>query len=224
MKHRGKKLNLSVWILIGLALGVAAGLGLQGAPWIAEDYIKPLGALFLNLIKMLVVPLVFSSIVVGTCGLGDASHVGRIGVKTIAFYLFTTALAVSFGLLAANLFPVGRGLGYAAEETTGAAAQAPSLVDTLLNMVPTNPVAALAEGNMLQIILFSILLGGALLLIGARSRPLLRGIESLAEAMYALTGAVMKLAPFAVFALITPIVASYGRDVLPSLLGVVGLV
>lgn len=106
MKH---KPPLSVQILIGLLLGVLAGLALQAAPDVAQTYIKPFGVLFLNLIKMVVVPLVFASITVGTCGLGDAKKVGRIGGKTILFYLCTTALAVTLGLLAANLFPVGRG-------------------------------------------------------------------------------------------------------------------
>ena len=118
MKH---KPPLSVQILIGLLLGVLAGLALQAAPDVARTYIKPFGVLFLNLIKMVVVPLVFASITVGTCGLGDAKKVGRIGGKTILFYLCTTALAVTLGLLAANLFPVGRGLGQVAQESAGAA-------------------------------------------------------------------------------------------------------
>ena len=224
MKQQGKRWGLSARIFLGLALGVAAGLAFQGAPGPLEAILRPVGTLFLNLLKMLVVPLVFSSIAVGACGLGNAGQVGRIGVKAVAFYLVTTALAVTLGLFAANLFPVGRGLGYQAEGTPSAPAESPGLLDTLLDIVPTNPVAALAEGNMLQIILFAVLLGGALLLIGEKGRPLRRGLESLAEAMYALTGAVMKLAPIAVFALIAPIVASYGREVLPSLLGLATLV
>ena len=224
MKQQGKRWGLSARIFLGLALGVAAGLAFQGAPGPLEAILRPVGTHFLNLLKMLVVPLVFSSIAVGACGLGNAGQVGRIGVKAVAFYLVTTALAVTLGLFAANLFPVGRGLGYQAEGTPSAPAESPGLLDTLLDIVPTNPVAALAEGNMLQIILFAVLLGGALLLIGEKGRPLRRGLESLAEAMYALTGAVMKLAPIAVFALIAPIVASYGREVLPSLLGLATLV
>ena len=204
MKH---KPPLSVQILIGLLLGVLAGLALQAAPDVARTYIKPFGVLFLNLIKMVVVPLVFASITVGTCGLGDAKKVGRIGGKTILFYLCTTARAVTLGLLAANLFPVGRGLGQVAQESAGAAGTTVSVADTLLNIVPTNPVAALAEGNMLQIIFFALCLGGAILLIGEKGLPLLAVCDSLAEAMYALTGFIMKLAPVAVFALIAPVVA-----------------
>ena len=218
MKH---KPPLSVQILIGLLLGVLAGLALQAAPDVARTYIKPFGVLFLNLIKMVVVPLVFASITVGTCGLGDAKKVGRIGGKTILFYLCTTALAVTLGLLAANLFPVGRGLGQVAQESAGAAGTTVSVADTLLNIVPTNPVAALAEGNMLQIIFFALCLGGAILLIGEKGLPLLAVCDSLAEAMYALTGFIMKLAPVAVFALIAPVVAELGPRVLLAFLGVI---
>ena len=218
MKH---KPPLSVQILIGLLLGVLAGLALQAAPDVARTYIKPFGVLFLNLIKMVVVPLVFASITVGTCGLGDAKKVGRIGGKTILFYLCTTALAVTMGLLAANLFPVGRGLGQVAQESAGAAGTTVSVADTLLNIVPTNPVAALAEGNMLQIIFFALCLGGAILLIGEKGLPLLAVCDSLAEAMYALTGFIMKLAPVAVFALIAPVVAELGPRVLLAFLGVI---
>ena len=204
MKH---KPPLSVQILIGLLLGVLAGLALQAAPDVARTYIKPFGVLFLNLIKMVVVPLVFASITVGTCGLGDAKKVGRIGGKTILFYLCTTALAVR--------------LGQVAQESAGAAGTTVSVADTLLNIVPTNPVAALAEGNMLQIIFFALCLGGAILLIGEKGLPLLAVCDSLAEAMYALTGFIMKLAPVAVFALIAPVVAELGPRVLLAFLGVI---
>ena len=147
MKQK-KKSRLSLWILIGLGLGIGVGLGLRalGAAETAEIFIRPFGALFLNLIKMLVVPLVFSSIVVGTCGLGDARQVGRVGAKTVLFYLVTTAAAVTLGLAAGNLFPLGRGLNLTAPAGQ-APAEAVSPVDTLLNIIPSNPVAALAEGK-----------------------------------------------------------------------------
>ena len=99
MKQQGKRWGLSARIFLGLALGVAAGLAFQGAPGPLETVLRPVGTLFLNLLKMLVVPLVFSSIAVGACGLGNAGQVGRIGVKAVAFYLVTTALAVTLGLL-----------------------------------------------------------------------------------------------------------------------------
>lgn len=190
----------------------------------AETFLRPIGTLFLNVVKLLIVPLVFSSITVGVCGLGDAKSVGRVGGKTIVFYLLTTAVAVTVGLLAANLFPVGRGMGLTAPTIPAGEGETPDVISTLLNMVPSNPVAALAEGNMLQIIVTALILGGGILIAGDRGRPLFLVMESLADVMYALTGAVMKFAPLAVFALIAPVVAQYGPSVLLDLLGVITLV
>ena len=218
-----RKLPLSLRILLGLGLGVLAGLALQDAPEFSAAWIQPFGTLFLNLVKMLVVPLVFCSLTAGVGGLGDARHMGRVGGRTLLFYLCTTALAVALGLLSANLFPVGRGLGY---PLPAAREEAPSfsLADTLLGIVPTNPIQALAEGNMLQILFFALALGWASLTIGEKGAPLLRAFGSLAEAMYALTERIMVLAPVAVFALIAPVVAAEGPRVLSSLLGVAVLV
>ena len=139
-----RKLPLSLRILLGLGLGVLAGLALQDAPEFSAAWIQPFGTLFLNLVKMLVVPLVFCSLTAGVGGLGDARHMGRVGGRTLLFYLCTTALAVALGLLSANLFPVGRGLGY---PLPAAREEAPSfsLADTLLGIVPTNPIQALAD-------------------------------------------------------------------------------
>lgn len=219
-----RRVSLSVWILAGLGLGILTGLALQGAPWVANTFLQPIGTLFLNVVKLLIVPLVFSSITVGVCGLGDAKSVGRVGGKTIMFYLFTTALAVTVGLAAANLFPVGRGMGLTAPVSSVGEGETLDVISTLLNMVPSNPVAALAEGNMLQIIVTALILGGGILIAGDRGNPLFLAMESLADVMYALTGAVMKFAPLAVFALIAPVVAQYGPSVLLDLLGVIALV
>jgi Na+/H+-dicarboxylate symporter len=217
MKTEKKKLNLSVKVLIGLVIGIVVGLFLPAD--FANTYIKPFGTLFMNLIKMIVVPLVFSSIVVGTCGLNDAKTLGRMGGKTIAYYLCTTAMAVVIGLLAANLFPVGRELAFEMEAVSEA--ETTSVVDTLLNIVPTNPVKALADGNMLQIICFAIALGIGILMCGEKGTPLLNCLNSLAEAMYSLTSGVMKLAPIAVFALVCPVVATNGPKSLLPMLGII---
>lgn len=133
-----RKLPLSLRILLGLGLGVLAGLALQDAPEFSAAWIQPFGTLFLNLVKMLVVPLVFCSLTAGVGGLGDARHMGRVGGRTLLFYLCTTALAVALGLLSANLFPVGRGLGY---PLPAAREEAPSfsLADTLLGLSPPIP-------------------------------------------------------------------------------------
>lgn len=201
-----------------------AGLVLQRAPEFAQTFFQPIGTLFLNVVRLLIVPLVFSSITVGVCGLGDAKSVGRVGGKTIAFYLVTTAVAVIVGLIAANLFPVGIGMDLVAPAVEEQETADLNLTDTLLNLVPTNPVAALAEGNMLQIIVTALILGGGILITGEKGRTLFEVMESLADIMYAITGAVMKFAPIAVFALIAPVVAQYGPKVLLDLFGVIALV
>jgi len=212
-----KKLNLSIKVLIGLLIGIVVGLIVPAD--IANTFIKPFGTLFLNMIKMVVVPLVFSSIVVGTCGLGDAKALGRLGGKTVGYYMVTTALAVTIGLVIANIFPVGRELAFEMESL--GELKSTSVVDTFLNIVPTNPIKALADGNMLQVIFFALALGFGIILCGEKGAPLHNVIDSLAEAMYSLTGAIMQLAPFAVFALVTPVVAVNGPKSLLPMLGLI---
>lgn len=219
-----KKMQLSTKILIGLAAGIVAGILLQGAPDVANTWIKPFGTLFLNLIKMIIVPLVLASLIVGTCGLGDVKKLGRIGGKTLAYYLLTTAFAVLLGLILANIFKVGAGYVLPSEIKPAEASQIPKFVDTLLNIIPTNPVKALADGNMLQIIAFALILGGGIVALGDKGKPVFDFFDSLAEATYKITGGIMALAPYAVFALITPVVASNGPKVLLPLLSVIIIV
>ncbi len=219
-----KKVQLSTKILIGLVAGILAGILLQGSPDIANHWIKPFGTLFLNLIKMIIVPLVLASLVVGTCGLGDVRKLGRIGGKTLAYYLLTTAFAVILGLILANMFSVGAGFTIPAETKAAEAKEIPKVVDTLLNIIPTNPIKALADGNMLQIIAFALILGGGIVVLGEKGKPLYDFFDSLTEATYKITGGIMNFAPYAVFALIVPVVAAIGPKVLLPLLSVIIIV
>jgi Na+/H+-dicarboxylate symporter len=213
--------NIALWkkILIGLILGVAVGAFL-GAD---AEYIKPLGTLFINAIKMLIVPLVFCSLVVGVTSMQDTKKMGRIGFKTVAIYMFTTALAISIGLGIGSIFEPGAGLNMVATSEV-VAKDAPSLVDTVLAMVPKNPVGALAAGNILQIIVFALGLGIALTLIGEKGKPVVRVFESFAEAMYKLTEIVMSFAPIGVFALSAWVAGKYGLDILLPLAKVIAAV
>jgi len=216
-----KKLNMSIKTLIALALGVVAGLLLQDYKEEAKTYIGPFGTLFLNCIKMIVVPMVFSSIIVGICGIGDAKKVGRIGGKTVLYFFCTTAFAATFGLIVANVFKIGKGFQIVTDVSEVTLSENPSIIDTLVNIIPSNPIQALANGDMLQVIAFAIILGGGIVMIGDVRKPIYRAFNGLAEAMYAITGVIMKFTPVAVFALITPIVAENGPSVLLPLLGVV---
>ncbi|MDW7660624.1 MAG: dicarboxylate/amino acid:cation symporter [Bacillota bacterium] len=212
-----KKMQLTTKILLGLVLGIIVGLLLQGAPDIAQTYIKPFGTLFLNLIKMIIVPLVFSSLVVGAASIGDPKSLGRIGGKTLAYYLITTAFAVTIGLLLATVLQPGAGLSIPVD-ATAEAAEVPSIINTLLNMVPANPLKGLVDGNILQVIVFALFLGiGSTALPDNVSKPFISFFDSLAEIMYKITAFVMMLAPIGVFALIVPVVSSYGLDVLKPL-------
>ncbi|OEY65059.1 dicarboxylate/amino acid:cation symporter [Marinobacter sp. X15-166B] len=204
--------GLSLWkkILIGMVLGIAAGviMGPNAA------ILKPLGTLFINAIKMLIVPLVFCSLVVGVTSMQDTRKMGRIALKSVVLYLATTAVAISIGLGLATLFTPGEGLNMVAGDTAAAGKEAPTLIATLLNMIPTNPVGALAAGNILQIIVFALSLGIALTLCGDKAKPVMGLFESLAEAMYKLTEMVMKLAPYGVFGLMAWVAGTYGLEIL----------
>ncbi|OEC36999.1 Na+/H+-dicarboxylate symporter [Pseudomonas cuatrocienegasensis] len=213
--------GMPLWqqILIGLALGVLVGLLFKDvAPLLA-----PLGALFLNAIKMLIVPLVFVSLVAGITCMQDTAKLGRISAKTIAIYLVTTAFAVSIGLLFGALFTPGEGMNMVASATTEAK-QAPSLMQILVGLVPANPVAAFAEGNILQIIVFAIALGVSMNLVGEKAAPAVKLFNSLAEVFYKLTDLVMRFAPIGVFALIAGVVSAHGIEVLLPLAGVIGVI
>ncbi|ABY94789.1 dicarboxylate/amino acid:cation symporter [Thermoanaerobacter sp. CM-CNRG TB177] len=206
------KFGIATKIFIALIVGVFVGLLLTPAPDVASTYIKPFGELFLNLIRMMVVPLVLSSLIVGTASLGDVKKLGRIGAKTIAYYLLTTALAITIGIILANIIKPGTGITLPVEEVE--IKGEPPLI-TPADLVPSNPVKAMAEGNMLQIIVFAIFLGIAITLVGEKGKPVLDFFNSLAEISYKIVWIIMEYyAPIGVFALIVPVVADHG----PSLL------
>lgn len=212
-----KKIQLTTKIFLGLALGIVLGIILQPNPDIATKFIKPFGTLFLNLIKLVIVPLVFSSLVVGACGMDDVRKLGRIGGKTVAYYMLTTAFAVTIGLVLANLTNVGGGFSIPVDAKVEVAA-APNVIDTLLNIIPSNPLKALVEGNMLQIIAFALIIGAGIIGIGEKGKVLFNFFDAFAEVMYKIIGVIMQFAPIGVFALITPVVAVNGPSVLLPLL------
>ena len=180
---------------------------------------------------MVVVPLVFASLLVGTAGLNDIRKMGRIGAKTVAYYLCTTAIAITIGLLMANTFRPGTGLSQQAQEKliqsgsqeVGAQIETPpekpTVTDILLNIIPTNPVKAFVEGKMLQIIFLALMTGICLSLIGAeRSQPVIDFFESVNNVVIAMVHIIMKIAPYGVFALISAVIADLGLGMLFILL------
>ena len=215
---KGKKLSLVTKIMIGLILGIIVGLFFTSIPKVAVTYIKPFGDLFLNLIKMLIVPLVFSSLVIGASSCGDVKKVGRIGVKTLVYFFVTTAIAIVIGLFLADTIKPGVGITLTAASTAVKQTKSPTIVQTLLNIVPTNPIDSMAKGDMLPIIFFAMVTGIAALYIGDKGKPYLSICNSVAEIMYKLTGVIMNFAPYGVFALIVPVIAQNGPKILLPLL------
>ncbi len=215
-------MNLSVKILIALGLGIIAGLslGAEGAKF-AAAWIGPLGTIFMNMIKMLIVPLVFSSLVIGVCALGDIKKIGRIGAKTVGWYLGTTFFAIILGLAFGLIFEPGVGVNMPGADVKAAAKAAPPIMKVIVNIFPTNPLDAMLKANMLQIIVFALFLGIAITGVGERAEYLKRTIDGLAEVSYKMVGYIMKFAPIGVFGLVAPVVAANGPAVLLPLLKVI---
>ena len=172
---------------------------------------------------MLIVPLIFVSLVTGVASLQNLSTMGRISIKTFVLYLATTAVAITIGLGLAVLFQPGVGVDLGTAAAVSAKA-APTLTETILGLVPTNPVAAFAEGNVLQIIVFAIFVGLAITLAGEAAKPVRAFFDSAAEVMYKLTSIIISFAPYGVFALMVWVAGAYGMDVLAPLAKVIALV
>lgn len=207
MKIKG---NLLVQILIAFAVAVI--LGIVFGP--AIEVVAPLGDLFLRLIKFIIAPLILATLVVGIASTGDPKQLGRIGIKTISYYLATTGIAVVIGLGFAYLISPGKGLDLSIPDTTVEVNETGGAIATLLNIIPENPFEALASGNILQIIFFAVFIGLAITLVGKPAAPVRRFFEGFAEVMYKITGIIMRFAPIGVLGLVAPVVGQYGLSVL----------
>ena len=217
------RISLPAQMAIGMILGVVAGLA---APSMGFDvaWFKPIGQLFINLIRMVVVPLVLATIVAGAASVGDLSKLGRLASKTLIYYFCTTAVAVFIGLVFANIINPGEGLSLSTEGLKAQSVQqAPRMMDVFLGIVPINPIDAMSKGNMLQVIFFAILFGFALSMLGERGRPAFVFFDACAEVMIKVTGIVMHYAPIGVFGLMAFTVANHGLSVLLPLIKLVGV-
>lgn len=216
-------MNLSVQIMVALILSVCAGLviGPEGLPFV-NKWIAPIGTIFINFIKMMIVPVVTCSLIVGVTSLGgDSKKLGRISAKTICLYLITTAVAIVLGFAVAGIIQPGVGLDIAGK-VAPKVKEAPTFMQVLVNMVPTNPVDAMAKGQILPVIIFALLVGiGITQLDEKRSRFLMDLYDAGAEVCYKIISMVMKFAPLGVFALLLPVVCKNGPKVLLPLLSVI---
>ncbi|MDD6133868.1 MAG: dicarboxylate/amino acid:cation symporter [Selenomonadaceae bacterium] len=218
-------MNLSIKIFIALILSVVVGLivGEPALPFI-NWWIAPIGTIFINLIKMMIVPVVFFSLVVGMTSLGDTKKLGRIGLKTILLYLFTTAIAIIIGFGIAGLIHPGVGLQIASDAAVKVK-EAPSIMQVFVAMVPANPIEAMAKAQILPVIIFSLFVGVGILQVGGeRAELLVKFFDAAAEVSYKIIGIVMSFAPYGVFALLLPVVAKNGPKVLLPLMSVIACV
>lgn len=228
-----KKLSLTTVIFIALLLGAITGLVLN--LWVPAGFVRDqvfvegifyvFGQGFIRLMQMLVVPLVFCSLVCGSMAIGDTKKLGKVGVKTMGFYLLTTAIAVSVAIFIAFCINPGVGLNMGTMETAEAVSvEKTSFAETLLNIIPTNPIAALANGEMLPLILFALIIGAILAHRGERADTVANFFSQFNDIMMDMTTGVMKLAPIGVFCLIARTFAGLGLDAFLPLLKYMGAV
>jgi Na+/H+-dicarboxylate symporter len=225
-----KKLSLTSKVLIGMGLGIAigllinlTGLNVKGGfvnTYVVDGLLFVMGKLFINALKMLVVPLVFFSLLSGVCGIGNLKILGRVGTKSFALYILTTAIAIAVAIIIATSAHIGLGMNLAAD-TSFTTQTAPPLTEVLIGIIPTNPLAAMAQGQMLPLIFFTILLGVSIVMVGTKAKGIVAGIEVANEIMMKMVTLVMVVAPYAVFALIAKSMAELGLDLLGQLAGYV---
>ncbi len=223
-------MNLTNKVLLGMASGIAVGLffnlsGLNVTGSFINEYVvnglfHSIGSLFVNALKMLVVPLVFFSLICGVCGIGNIKTLGRVGSKSFALYMLTTAVAITVAITVAAVAGIGTGMNQVTDATF-AGREAPPLTEVLINIIPTNPLNAMASGEMLPIIFFSILLGISILMVETKAQKVIENAEVANEIMMKMVGIVMAVAPYAVFALIAKSMADLGMDLLVQLAGYV---
>ena len=227
-----QKMTLTTKVLIGMGLGISVGLifnliGLngEGSPvntYLVNGLFFMIGKMFVTALTMLVVPLVFFSLITGVIGIGDISSLGKVGGKSFALYMLTTAVAITVGISIAATLGVGKGVNMTSI-VSFSAIEAPSLSAVLIDIIPSNIINAMALGKMLQIIFFSILAGISILMVGEKAEPVVKLLEIGNEIMMKMVNIVMAVAPYAVFALLAKAISDLGLDLLVDLAAYVGV-
>ncbi len=227
-KNLGLTGKIIVAMILGIILGLFinySGLNAEGSfvnTYITNGFLAIVGKLFVNSLKMLVVPLVLISLICGVCGIGDIRLLGRIGGKTFFIYMMTTALAIATAIGLGIVFGIGKGMDIGTDAAFEAQS-APPLLDVFSNIIPSNPISAMANGDMLSIIFFAILIGISILMVGKPAKGLVQSLELINEVILKMVTIIMNLAPYGVFALLTKAMAELGLDLIWSLLGYVAV-
>ena len=215
-KTEKKPMPLAMKIFIALVLAIIAGMLLQDHAEFANEYIKPFGTIFLNLVKFIVGPIVLFSIISGVVSLSDVRKVGSIGGTTVIYYFCTTAVATAIGLLFANIFkkyyPV-----LSTSSLTYEAPEASKPMDVVIGIFPSNFLAPIAESNMLQVIVMALLIGFAIILLGEKAEATIEGLERWNSIFMKVMEMILELSPIGVFCLLCPVIASNGPKVIGSL-------
>lgn len=216
------KLGLATWIFIGMLIGVAFGYFFPNA----GTQMKPLGDMFIRMIKMIVVPLIFSSLIMGIAGSGNFKTLGRLALKAMIWFTCATALALLIGMVVANVFQPGTGIERLAADSNEASGQAATksidMVDFVVKIIPTNAVDAAARADMLQIVAFSVFFGVSAAAAGEKGKPVVDFAKSVAEIMFKFTDFVMRAAPIGVFAMMAYTIGKFGLGILIPLGKLVG--
>ena len=201
-------MNLSIQIFLSLVLSVVVGLMLgEGAAAPVKMWIAPIGTMFINLIKMMIVPVVFCSLIVGMTSMGDMKKLGRIGVKTLVIYMVTTAIAIVIGFAVAMAIEPGIGMALPTAEAPKVK-EAPSIMQVFVAMIPSNPIASMAKADILPIIIFALFTGAGIISVGGkRAEILISFFDAMAEVCYKIIAMIMRLAPIGVFCLLLPLLS-----------------
>ena len=215
------KFTLAYQILVGLILGIIVGAIFFGNPAV-EKYLQPIGTIFINMIKMIVVPIIVSTLILGVAGTGDIKQLGKLGGKTLIYFEVVTTFAIIVGLFAANFFHPGEGIDMSTlakgdidqyvKTSEQVQKEDHGILDIIVGIVPDNIVQAMAAGEMLPIIFFSVLFGLGIAAIGEKGKPVLAFFQGTADVMFWVTNLIMKFAPFGVFALIGVTVSKFGLE------------
>lgn len=219
------KIALAWQILIGLILGVIVGAIFYGNENVTK-YLQPVGTIFMSMIKMIVIPIIVSTLIIGVAGQGNFKNLGKLGLKTIVYFEVITTFAIIIGIGAADIIQPGAGVHMdqltkgdisTYVETSKTVKESGGFAETIINIVPTNIVQAMSDGNMLAVIFFSVLFGLGVAAIGEKGKPVLAFFSGVADTMFWVTNTIMKFAPYGVFALIAVTVSTFGVESLVPL-------
>lgn len=217
MKSRNKTLRLTIAIMIGLVLGIIVGFIMPGHFDGLLPLLSLISSIYMNALRMMIYPLVFCSLIVGIKGIGSISKTGKIGLQTILYYCGTTLFASLLGLFLPKALGLGKGVTIEMMESDVAATEFTSLLDTVKNLIPANPIASFANGDMLQVLVFAIIIGITILAVGDKAEPFYKVCESVNEISVKIISVVMLFTPVGVFCSISTVIYANGIDTIISL-------